>query len=373
MRIQNNISAMTAYRNYNNINRQLTVITERLSSGLRINRAADDPAGLAISEKMRAQIRGMRMASRNAQDAINLVRTAEGSLQSTHEILQRMRELAVQAASDTNETTIDRAALDAEFQQLLKEIGDTAGKAVFNDVPMLDGKYGATGTKFRGIEFLNRGTDQSTLRIGLEKMEDGQTYTFEVNEGGTNKTVTYTHSTGNTMEDFLEIFTDAGITASETEGIVRIGGDVSGSVEGVAMYSRDPNTKGLTIQTGANQGDEMEIHLDALTIAGLGLEGLNLLDRESASNAIGVVDDAVKRVAIQRAELGAVENRLNHKINNLENSILNLSDAESRIRDLDIAEAMMEYARLSILQQASIAMMAQANAQAQNVLQLLQF
>ncbi|MCL1817200.1 MAG: hypothetical protein FWG43_06340, partial [Clostridiales bacterium] len=141
MRIQNNIMALNAHRQYTINNNNLAKSIEKLSSGYRINRAGDDAAGLAISEKMRAQIRGLNMASKNSQDAISLVQTAEGALQTSHDILQRMRELAVQSASDTNETTIDRSALEKEFQQLIAEIDDTASKTRFNDQNLIDGSY----------------------------------------------------------------------------------------------------------------------------------------------------------------------------------------------------------------------------------------
>ena len=144
MRINNNIMAMNTHRQYTiNVN-SVSKSTEKLSSGYRVNRAGDDAAGLAISEKMRAQIRGLTMASKNSSDAISLVQTAEGALQETHNILQRMRELATQSSSDTNETSIDRAALNAEFQQLISEIDDTAKKTRFNDMGVIDGTYGQT-------------------------------------------------------------------------------------------------------------------------------------------------------------------------------------------------------------------------------------
>jgi flagellin len=143
MRIQNNIPAINAHRQYGINNASIAKSVEKLSSGYRINRAGDDAAGLAISEKMRAQIRGLTMASKNSQDAISLVQTAEGALQESHNILQRMRELAVQSASDTNETVIDRGALNQEFQQLIKELDDTAGKTKFNDQGLIDGTFAA--------------------------------------------------------------------------------------------------------------------------------------------------------------------------------------------------------------------------------------
>ncbi len=285
MRINNNIAAMNTHRQYGINNSQISKSTEKLSSGFRINRAGDDAAGLAISEKMRAQIRGLQMASKNSQDAISLVQTAEGALQETHNILQRMRELAVQSASDSNEICIDRAALQAEFEQLQQEIDDTADKTKFNDMGIIDGNFSSS-----------------------------------------------------------------------------------------AFY----------VQTGANNGDFLAITIGRMDTGLLGVSsnattrsdktaavGSNISTRTAASLAIQQVNDAINLVSTQRAKLGALQNRLQHKINNLDTSAENLSAAESRIRDIDMAKEMTNYTRWNILSQASTAMLAQANQAPQGVLQLL--
>ncbi len=277
MRINNNLMSMNTYRQYSINTTNAAASTEKLSSGFRINRAGDDAAGLAISEKMRAQIRGLNMASKNSQDAISLVQTAEGALNETHSILQRMRELAVQSASDTNDSaTVDRAALDAEFQALIDEIDDIASKTAFNGKKLLDGTY-----------------------------------------------------------------------------------DTAGS--------------GLIIQTGADAGQTLEITIaDMSSGAGLGLGTLDLTDQTNASSAITAVNTAINTVSTARSGLGAIQNRLQHKINNLDTSSENLSAAESRIRDLDMAKEMTNYTKNNILVQAATAMLAQANSAPQGVLQLLQ-
>ena len=276
MRINNNIMAINTHRQYMKNNNTMAAAAKKLSSGYRINTAADDAAGLAISEKMRAQIRGLEMASKNSQDAISLVQTAEGALEETDAILQRMRELAVQASSDTNEDTVDRAALDAEYQQLVHELDDIASNTAFNGKTLLDGTFATAGS-------------------------------------------------------------------------------------------------GVIIQAGADAGQELEITIGTMTSTALFSGGVGALTTQSsASTAIGAVDTALTLVSNQRAALGAYQNRLEHKINNLDTSAENLTAAESRIRDVDMASEMTQYTQTSILVQAATSMLAQANAAPQNVLSLLQ-
>ncbi|HWS28699.1 MAG TPA: flagellin [Clostridia bacterium] len=271
MRIANNTTAINTHRQYTINNNNVAASTEKLSSGYRINRAGDDAAGLAISEKMRAQIKGLNMASKNSQDAISLVQTAEGALTETHAILQRMRELAVQAASDTNDDGVDRAALQTEFQQLIDEIDNIADTTKFNGKTLLDG----------------------TLTAAV-------------------------------------------------------------------------------IQTGADSGETLTLSIGDMDSTALTINAAAITTQGAASSAIASVNDAINKVSTQRANLGAYQNRLQHKINNLDTSAENLQAAESRIRDLDMAKEMTTYTKNSILVQASTAMLAQANAAPQGVLQLLQ-
>lgn len=269
MRIQHNIAALNAHRQLGVNNTAAGKSLERLSSGFRINRAADDAAGLAISEKMRSQIRGLNQAIRNAQDGISLVQTAEGATQEIHSMLQRMRELAVQAASGTY-TDDDRAALQDEVDQLIEEIDRIAKNTEFNTLTLLSG----------------------------------------------------------------------GITDS-------------------------------AIQVGANADQTIEIEIASLTVSEIGISGLSISSGGSAQDAISTIDDAIKTVSEERAKLGALQNRLEHTIANLGVTMENLTAAESRIRDVDMAAEMMEFTKFNILNQASIAMLAQANMQPQSVLQLL--
>ncbi len=282
MRINHNISAINTHRQMGVNQNAATKNMEKLSSGLKINRAGDDAAGLSISEKMRGQIRGLDMATKNSQDGISLIQTAEGALNETHSILQRMRELAVQAANDTNNAD-DRTAIQAEADQLAKEINRIAKTTQFNEQNLLDTTGGTTGA--------------FTFQIGANKDQV--------------MTVTIGDMTGGT-------------------GLKVADGDVEAS-------------KAIDISSTS----------------------------AIATAAITTINDAIKTVSAQRSTLGAVQNRLEHTINNLGASSENLTAAESRIRDVDMAKEMMEMTKNNILQQASQAMLAQANQQPQGVLQLL--
>ena len=284
MRINHNISALNTYRQLSFNNTQTAKNLEKLSSGYRINRAGDDAAGLAISEKMRGQIRGLEMATKNAQDGISLIQTAEGALNETHAILQRIRELAVQAANDTN-TDNDRKELQKEVDQLIAEIDRIADTTQFNTKNLLDGSLSGAGLIFH----IGANQDQNvTLDISSMK--------------------------------------------ADALGLVTSGEDASGN----------PITVNLKIDT-----------------------------QSDANAAITTVDKAIDKVSSERAKLGAMQNRLEHTINNLGAAAENLTAAESRIRDVDMAKEMMEFTKNSILTQAAQAMLAQANQLPQGVLQLL--
>ncbi|GEL78706.1 flagellin N-terminal helical domain-containing protein [Tenuibacillus multivorans] len=246
MRINHNIAALNTHNQLTNNTNNVQSSLEKLSSGLQINRAGDDAAGLAISEKMRGQIRGLDMATKNAQDGISLIQTAEGALNETHSILQRMRELSVQAANDTNDT-VDRDALQEEVDQLVEEIDRIADTTEFNGMNLING---------------------------------------DLDEGG--------------------------------------------------------ELGELTLQIGANEDQELVVEIGDMEASELGESGVDAIDLssyENADTAIGEIDDAIEAVSTQRSELGAVQNRLEHTINNLSTASENLTAAESRIRDVDHAEA----------------------------------
>ena len=278
MRIQHNISAMNSYRNLTNNNSALSKNLEKLSSGYKINRAGDDAAGLAISEKMRAQITGLETAQKNANDAISLVQTAEGALTEVHSMLNRMVELAIQSANGTYQDDVDRENIQAEIDSLNEEIERISDSTNFNGINLLDGSYGNT-------------------------------------------------------------------TAST--GVLQIGDT-------------------------ADAFNQLKVTISATDTASLGISTINLSTQAGSSTAVSAIRSAINMVSSIRGNLGAIQNRLEHTINNLSVQTENITAAESRIRDVDMANEMMAYTKNNILVQASQAMLAQANMVPQGVLQLLQ-
>ena len=270
MRIQHNIAALNTHRNLSANNAAASKNLEKLSSGYKINRAGDDAAGLAISEKMRGQINGLNMASKNANDGISLIQTAEGALNETHAILQRMRELAVQSANDTNVTS-DRKDIQKEVDALSAEITRIASTTQFNTQNLLDGKF--SGKKFH---------------------------------------------------------------------------------------------------IGANKDQNITLKIGTMTAAALSVNSISISSQKSANSAILKINNALEKVSGTRSGLGAIQNRLEHTINNLGATSENLTAAESRIRDTDMAKEMMSFTKNNILTQAAQSMLAQANQQPQGVLSLLQ-
>ena len=270
MVVQHNLAAANTNRQLGIITSEQSKSTEKLSSGYRINRAGDDAAGLSISEKMRSQIRGLDKASSNAQDGISLIQTAEGALNETHSILQRMNELATQAANDTN-TSVDRRAIQKEVDALASEISRISSTTQFNTMNLLDGKF----------------TDKK-------------------------------------------------------------------------------------LQIGALANQSIAIKIDAMDAKTLGVNGLKVSDFANAGAAMTSVQAAIDKVSTQRSSLGAIQNRLEHTIKNLDTTSENTSSAESRIRDTDMAKEMVAYSKNNILMQAGQSMLAQANQQNQGVLSLIQ-
>jgi flagellin len=367
------------------VNQSMGKTLERLSSGLRINRAGDDAAGLAISEKMRGQIKGLETAVKNAQDSISLIQTAEGALTETHSILQRMRELSVQAASDTN-TDVDRNQIQLELDQLREEIDRISRTTEFNTQKLLDGKI----ESFRGSEDIKVVTG-GNINVGATKMGtvvEG-TYVVEVGqlEGLENSVldVRITQITAGGI-DTTVVSLNAGVTTlggisftwtSTTFNLGDFGGSLPKNeiVDSAVVRVEGTYTKNdqLVFQIGANEGHNIILGIDDMSAAALGLTTSSLVatDQDSAERSIMVVDAAIHKVSTARASLGAVQNRLEHTISNLGVASENLTAAESRIRDADMAKEMMEFTKQQILLQASNAMLAQANTIPQNVLQLL--
>ena len=458
MVVQHNISAMNANRMLGITQGSLSKSTEKLSSGYKVNRAADDAAGLSISEKMRKQIRGLDQASANAEDGISAVQTAEGALTEVHDMLQRMNELAVKASNGTMSLD-DRQTVQDEVDQLLTEIDRVAETTKFNETYLLKGD---TDTKQKYLSAHDAGLD-GTIREGaktatftMNKLNIGDTFSI----GGTEYTIVgddATEITGATVfanglnvGENIEVdgvqytIVDAGnenpdknqlewntikdkkitddsvvkyngktyATANHTgidptyikadDAYVKVKdqlllankiGNNGKTSAGVATGAVDANdatkmnfviTKGtssvketlnfaLHVGADADMNNKITVGIDAMDTAGLGINGLNVKDSTgtAATYAIDAIADAVAKVSAQRSSLGAIQNRLEHTINNLDNVVENTTSAESQIRDTDMADEMVKYSKNNILQQAGQSMLAQANQANQGVLSLL--
>ena len=391
MRINHNIAALNTHRQLANNTGASGKNLEKLSSGLRINRAGDDAAGLAISEKMRGQIRGLEMASKNAQDGISLIQTAEGALTETHSILQRMRELAVQAASDTNEG-VDRSKLQAEVDELSKEINRISKDTEFNNQKVLDGTF-ANKTFHIGANSgqsikLSIG-DMSNTELGISGYKSTEVKSDELGIVVTNyadidvkiTTKALGDKDAPAVEHTTAVFEKAnGFTIT----LKQAAGDKT-SQAGAILATRDEIVDALR-KAAANAGLDMEFKSDDKTtkvqIGNMTIQkadasvldntkGVCISTQKAADQAITTINNALNKVSEERSKLGANQNRLEHTINNLGATAENLTAAESRIRDVDMAKEMMDFTKNNILTQAAQAMLAQANQQPQGVLQLL--
>ena len=496
MVVRSNIMALNANRQLGMNNSQVSKSLEKLSSGYKINRAGDDASGLAISEKMKAQIKGLETASTNSQDGISLVQTAEGALTEVHDMLNRMVELAGKAANGTIDSETDRAALQDEMNSLLDEIDRIAESTDFNGIKLLNGDLATNTVKLGNIN-LGTGTAStteaataatSTQTIGAGAADQASKLTVEYTDangklqsvtvdytsknaandnatamrdalkanselsalfdiGGTGADITFTAKTageggvkvtGMTTTDttqnaigklafkdgtdayekvtngadgtkagdkvtvngtVYEFVANAGDKVT-TEGAVAVlvGADVDASIanlnkalesEGVTvekatndlLFKPMSNGKGLTLQIGAT-GDaynKVTINVGNMSSKGLGIDNLRnigIMSQDAASAALDQIkngaDSAINTVSSVRAELGAMQNRLEHTINNLDVAAENMQSANSQIRDTDMAKEMMEYTKKNVLTQAAQAMLAQANQQPQSILQLLQ-
>ena len=367
MRINHNISALNTYNKMTVNQNAATKNMEKLSSGQRINRAGDDAAGLAISEKMRGQIRGLEQAATNAQDGISLIQTAEGALNETHAILQRMRELSVQSANDTN-TAEDRQQLQNEVDQLSNEITRIAKDTTFNNSNLLDGSF--DGKFHIGA---NAGQD---LSVNIGKMDSAS---LGATGTATHDGLVVTNATGEAISIKIEQEKTAANQDTKAEFKDNVLTITLGTVN-----SNPKNETAADIATLLNEDATLQEAGISFTLADAGTTqvtattadlkataGISISSQADASNAITALDEAINSVSAERAKMGAVQNRLEHTINNLSTSAENLTAAESRIRDVDMAKEMMEMTKNNILQQAAQSMLAQANQTPQNVLQLL--
>jgi len=383
MRINHNIAALNTHRQLGQANNANQQSMEKLSSGLRINRAGDDAAGLAISEKMRGQIRGLEQAQTNAQDSISLVQTAEGALNETHSILQRMRELAVQSSNDTN-TGSDRSEIQKEINQLADEVDRVANTTEFNTKKLLDGSKVGLKDKIDGEVSV-----QNNSSIANFSASAGDTDNIDVT--GTFTITRTTEANGDTTDFSVEdpngtgASLDAADTVSVGSATLTVSDVVAGmkSGESVTISTKEMETaktdvsKAVSAQIGANSGQNMLMGFDNMQASALGIrdsatgEAVDVSTAGKASAAVTSINNAIEAVSTERSKMGAYQNRLDHTINNLGTSSENLTAAESRIRDVDMAKEMMNQTKQNILAQASQSMLAKANQQPQGVLQLL--
>ena len=459
MVVQHNMQAMNASRMLNITAGQQAKSTEKLSSGYRINRAADDAAGLSISEKMRKQIRGLDQASTNAQDGVSAVQTAEGALTEVHSMLQRMNELSVQASNGTNSKT-DRDAIQSEIEQLTTEIDRVAETTKFNETYLLKGDDNAATKEVymkahdAGLKgTLTDGETTGTFKVAAGALDAGKSVTIggknytigatlaetkklaadqkanngnkvtvngvEYTSDGTDlkagttvldtdqikagDTVSYNGTTLTAMKDddgdgiddsdssvisaakAVELMT-AELTAANNIGATK----TAATVAAAAAYD---STKGVTfnitkgkadaaqqlsfnlhVGSDADMTNKINVNIETMNSAYLGIQGLNVSDDsgKAATYAIDAISDALQKVSDQRSSLGAIQNRLEHTIDNLDNVVENTTSAESRIRDTDMADEMVKYSKNNILTQAGQSMLAQANQSTQGVLSLLQ-
>ena len=478
MVVQHNMQAMNANRMLNITTGAQSKSTEKLSSGYRINRAADDAAGLTISEKMRKQIRGLDQASTNAQDGVSSVQTAEGALTEVHSMLQRMNELAVQAANGTNSKESDRQAIQDEIDQLTTEIDRVAETTKFNEIYLLKGDNASTKNVYmKGHDAGLKGTLTDSAKSATFVMDElkagdkvtiaGKEYSIGSTEADVKKLIVdpgagksstvkidgteykLNHTGGNLeiLKDGNKVTkADVGITTGTTtdpasldefKGLVKAGSVVEvdgkkytvmtdantdniddddssvitkdkaeekiqaeltaanniGTVDEAATVAKTAAngkttytiTKGyatvadtlsfnLHVGADADMTNKITVDIDTMNSANLGIKGLNVTDATgtAATYAVDAISDAIAKVSSQRSALGAVQNRLEHTIDNLDNIVENTTTAESRIRDTDMAEEMVEYSKNNILAQAGQSMLAQANQSTQGVLSLLQ-
>ena len=464
MVVQHNMQAANANRMLNVTTSAQSKSTEKLSSGYRINRAADDAAGLTISEKMRKQIKGLDRASTNAEDGVSAVQTAEGALTEVHSMLQRMNELATQSANGTNSNT-DRKAIQDEIDQLTTEIDRVSETTKFNETYLLKGdgaekahNVNAHDAGIDGVSLTDKGDKVEVtlkeLKAGDKISIAGKNYTIgaEATDGqalvdgqaDAGKTITvngttYTYKTdkwtdgnGNPVKigtgandgeikisagdvvsngtKTLTVMKDANaadgiddndstvITAKkayqlQTAEIVKassIGADTAAEVNGAnkndnyatatktftlnkgTVSYKDALSFNLHVGADADMTNKITVNIDSMNSAGLGVKGIKADTEQDATYAIDAIADAISTVSSQRSALGAVQNRLEHTINNLDNVVENTTSAESRIRDTDMAEEMVNYSKNNILAQAGQSMLAQANQSNQGVLSLLQ-
>ena len=394
MVVQHNMTAANANRMLGTTSSAQAKSAEKLSSGYKINRAGDDAAGLKISEKMRSQIRGLNKASDNAQDGISLIQTAEGALNESHSILQRMNELAVQGANDTNQS-IDRDAINQELEALTDELDRISQTTQFNKQNLLDGNFkdkklqvGANANQ--NIEISIDAMNADSLGLGKETVTQGGTTPIAVKYDGLSYKYAANTTAAKNKTDAIKSFkaqiskkvVSAAFTAQydNTTGSIYYKATIDGKEKRFAYASKAKKAYLDDQQAKASAAitNDFQKYVQTSTTAGTTgttgevRYGARVDDYESANKTITKVQDAINTVSTQRSALGALQNRLEHTVANLDNVSENTQSAESRIRDTDMASEMVDYSKNNILAQAGQSMLAQANQSTQGVLSLLQ-
>ena len=381
MIINHNMSALNTYNRLSANNTQTSKSLEKLSSGFRINRAGDDAAGLAISEKMRGQIRGLDQASRNAQDSISLIQTAEGAMNETHSILQRMRELAVQAGNDTN-TTVDRGEIQKEINQLTNEIDRIANTTEFNSQKLINGTRRGLVEKAESKVTIENNSKLDITTTGTVPTDIGVSGTIIITRTDDSSTLASNFTTGNPGE--LKLTHDSATKITIGGKVIELSASLASLAVGESITisfvkAETGNNKvdsAFSMQIGANSGQNILVGMESMKATDLAIrtsgdKALDITSFEKATAAISTFNNAIEKVSAERSKLGAIQNRLEHTINNLTATSENIAAAESRVRDVDMAKEMMNFQKNNILSQAAQAMLAQANQMPQGVLQLL--
>jgi len=394
MFINTNVMAVNARRNLGVTNTKLGSALEKLSSGLRINRAADDAAGLAISEKMRSLIRGMQQGSRNGQNGISMIQTAEGALSEVHNIMQRMRELAVQAGNSTLSNS-DRLAIGEEILTLRNEVDNIATRTTFNGLSLLTGTLSVSlaGGTLNGVAITGASTGVVTAAVDVSRGDASTTYT--ATGAGGNVTLTNGSSgvaqtiaasamaaaNGTQIFNFSALGVRVTLTHDNTANNVTAA-EIAGGLNAKTIITA-ASSGNATFQVGAAATDTVTVGFGDMRASALGNGGVNdisdvIADNTNvdttakANNLLSVLDTAISQVSSQRAKLGASQNQVEAAVNSLGVGIENLQASESRIRDADIAEVSSELVARQIMQQAGVAVLSQANTASQSVLSLLQ-
>ena len=399
MRIQHNIAALNSYKNLTSNNGSVSKNLEKLSSGYRINRAGDDAAGLAISEKMRAQITGLETATKNANDGISLVQTAEGALTEVHSMLNRMVELAEQSANGTYQDAVDRDNIQKEMDSLTKEIDRISSGTNFNGINLLDGALDGEAKAESKVVAENAAAKSEAFSFKVSGGKEGITVNIKSAVDGDNDKSVVATATGDAVTitigakgaasisqaDINKAIEDARKDATKKAAFDALGDfkvEISNDIKFTDATTADLDEtseatsisgKALTLQIGESSEahNKLDVNIAAMSTKGLGIENIKVNTQTAAADAVQVIKNAINTVSNTRGDLGALQNRLEHTINNLSVTSENMTAAESRIRDVDMAKEMMGYTKNNILVQASQAMLAQANQVPQGVLQLL--